>query len=63
MRIYWPIRRPLVEGYFGAIDVASNTLSNAMIASYNYRCDSLSTKHAVYGVASLAMYKMTMCPH
>jgi|SRR5215211_1455824 len=60
---YWPLKMVLLEWYFGAIHIASNTLSNAMITSGNYRCNSFSTKHAIYSVASPALYKISKRPH
>jgi hypothetical protein len=53
----------LLERYFGAIHVAFSALSNAMITSGNYRCNSFSTKHAIHSIATPALYKMSKRPH
>jgi hypothetical protein len=53
----------LLQWHFGAIHVTSNTLSNAMITFGNYRCNSFPTEHAIYSVASPALYKMSKRPH
>lgn len=51
----------LSEWYFGAMHVASNTFSKAVIPRRNYRSDSCSTKDTVDNIASPALDKMAIC--
>jgi hypothetical protein len=47
--------------YRGAICIASNTFSKAVVPSSNYRCDSFSTKDAVDSIAGPTLDKMAIC--
>jgi hypothetical protein len=47
--------------YRGAICIATNTFSKAMVPSSNYRYDSFSTKDAVDNIAGPALDKMAIC--
>ena len=51
----------LLEWYFGAMHVASNTFSKAVIPCRNYRSDSFSTKDTIDNIASSALDKVAIC--
>lgn len=50
----------LLEWYSGAMHVASNTFSKAVIPCRNYRFDSFSTKDAVDNIAGPALDKVAI---
>jgi hypothetical protein len=53
----------LLEPYFGAMHIASNAFSNAVILFPNDCCNPFSTKDTVDGITRPALDKMAICPH